>query len=139
LQFVDQTEYGEVGNCLTACIASLLAIPITELPNHQGEDWLERWNHELARYNAHLIEIADPEAVQPGYSILSGLSPRGRWAHSVICYNGEMVHDPHEDRTGIRKGKRIEWLVLRPLDPSKLMGSSGAPGTHKAPAGLPDL
>lgn len=131
MEFVDQTEYGKAGNCLTACVASLLDIPIAELPNHQGEDWLERWNEKLASYNAHLIEIADPEAVQPGYSILSGLSPRGKWLHAVICLDGKMVHDPHEDRTGIREGKRVDWMVLRPLDPSKLMGLNGEDGTTR--------
>jgi len=131
LEFVDQTEYGKAGNCLTACIASLLAIPIAELPNHQGEDWLEGWNENLLHYNAHLIVIDDPKAIQPGYSILSGLSPRGKWLHAVICLDGKMVHDPHEDRTGIREGKWVDWMVLRPLDPSKPMGSSGAPATTR--------
>lgn len=35
------------------------------------------------------------------YCIVTGKSPRGNFLHSVIYYNGEMIHDPYLNGSGV--------------------------------------
>lgn len=112
-----QTTFGcPGGNCMQACIASLLEVPITEVPDfcnmHPWELWHERlasWldlKHGMGTlYNA---DVSKSLGNVTGYCIL-GVNPVGRdpkniWLHAVV---GEArrnragtlmltpVHDPY--------------------------------------------
>lgn len=48
---------------------------------------------------------------------MAGKSPRGDWDHCVVYQNGDMVHDPHPDKTGIEDKKDV--MVLVSIDPGK--------------------
>ncbi len=117
----DQTRYGERGNCFSACIASLLEIPIEIVPNFISERHdvpqsalLNQW---LAPLNLHALycetDIMHPEhAVPDGFYILTGTSPRGR-LHVVIAAGKEIVHDPHPSRAGLTEVDG--FVVILPL------------------------
>jgi hypothetical protein len=55
-----------------------------------------------------------------GYVILCGDTDRGEYTHSVIAKDGEIVHDPHPSRDGIKSIGN--WIVLVVLDPMKPIG-----------------
>ncbi len=121
---IHQTKFGvEEGNCFQACIASILEIPIEDVPGRQGttedEDRAIRdWLREQYGMGFACTSVArDWDWVPPGYSILVGASPRGYWHHTVVCLDGEMVHDPHPDGTFVTS--RAEWYVFTVLDPAK--------------------
>lgn len=121
---VDQTRFYDPaapveqqrGNCLQAVIASLLELPLDQVPHfvqdHVESDGEEDWWDSLVAFvrtqgwNPH---AAHPVTDYPGQHLfVSGPSPRGKgddglW-HVVIYRNGRMVHDPHPDRTGLRGG-----------------------------------
>jgi hypothetical protein len=98
------------GNCLAACIASLLDLSIEDVPNFRtAEDqWgaLQAW---LSDRGLCAIRVAaQPSLISsmpPQYCILTGPSPRNPVLHAVIgLWEGErtaMVHDPHPDGTGL--------------------------------------
>lgn len=120
---VHQTNFDPVyGNCMAACIASILELSIDEMPNYHGTDsqWYRDWQTWLQPYNIQLLTFLNGGEWEPtGYSILSGLSPRGDWNHAVVALDGVVVHDPHPDGTGVRD--RQEWTVFTVYDPMVIM------------------
>jgi len=116
---VDQTKFGDKeGNCLQACLASVLEISIDDVPEPDERNWLNECNDWLAQFGLalHWLEYNDL-FIPRGYSILSGDSPRGSCHHSVVAKDGELIHDPHPDRTGLKD--LSDWLIFITLDPSK--------------------
>lgn len=115
---VYQDEFGEFGNCMSACLASILDIPLREIPNftHFKERWYpEMWKwlgergYEL--YYIYQIEKIDwdnfPGCI-PGWEKLkilpyymhNGKSPRG-YGHATVGWRGKMIHDPHPAGGGV--------------------------------------
>jgi len=137
---VDQTTFGVPGgNCFSACIASILELPISEVPYFMPET-IEEWEADKKRSlgespyyakfvawcGAHgfwpLVFGARDDIVIPpdAWTILGGQSPRG--SHSVVGRGGVMVFDPHPSRDGIAKAEDV--TVLIPLDPAHRVGSA---------------
>lgn len=128
------------GNCLTAVVASLLELPIDQVPDfvqdhvdHYGDhessgdhEW--NWWHALLRfvksqgyrleYLAGRPEQVARRAPAPGeFYTASGQSPRDPAIHHIVIYrDGVMVWDPHPDRTGLVTVD-LDWLwTLVPLE-----------------------
>lgn len=116
---VMQTVTGLRGNCLSACIASLMEISIEEVPNfHEGighkvpqDDpegvkifWKNVMNFLYANgYSlVHLDASEGSETLThlKGYYLVGGESPRG-YQHAVIYHNGKLAHDPHPEGGGV--------------------------------------
>lgn len=125
---VMQTEFGENGNCLRACVASLVESDLIDVPDFQrlhrdtggwilaffdflrsrGFDCLGTATPGTPFYE-HLIHGKDLpdtcEAFYPpeGFYIVGGDSPRSTPnGHGVIFGPGAVLaHDPHPDGTGI--------------------------------------
>lgn len=127
---VDQTTFGfPGGNCFSACVASLLEIPIDEVPYFMGDHLEDDGGAWFERFNAWLRERGwwsvcfklDSDWRPAGYHILSGKSPRAgerRYAlHSVVALGGDIVHDPHPDRDGIKSHDDVCLLI--PMDPAR--------------------
>lgn len=133
---VDQTRFYEPdlpvdeqrGNCLQAVVASLLDLPLDEVPHfvqdHVDTDGAKHWWNSMVEFvgtHGWGVHPAVPIPDYPGQHLMvSGPSPRGAdgdglW-HVVIYRDGEMVHDPHPDRTGLRGG---------------LLGAGSAWGLHR--------
>lgn len=105
------------GNCLSACLASLLELGIEGVPIFVNGDnfWFERlWNwlgeRGLELEVSYISEEKDFE--KDKYYIVCGLAERGLY-HSVIYYNGEMVHDPHFSNSGLLKQDRYWSFCLK--------------------------
>lgn len=107
------------GNCWTACIASLLEVPLAEVPNFVqieedgGQPW---WNHTLdyLRDHGHRLKGLAHGDEPPGqHYIATGISPRGDGTvrHAVIYLDGELAHDPHFSRDGILNYESIYAVV----------------------------
>jgi hypothetical protein len=107
------------GDCFAACMASILELPLDGMPNFKGSDWFYKWQEWLKPMNLTLLMINyNQEGQAPyGYSILGAQSPRGDFLHAVVCFDGEIVHDPHPQREqGV--GERVDWTVFLVRDPS---------------------
>jgi hypothetical protein len=114
---VDQTAFGEgVGNCFSACVASILHVPLADVPTFCiHDDWWERFLAWLWLRGLYAIGLKyNPEYELAGYHILSGKSPRGEFEHSVVARRDKIVHDPHPSRDGLRSF--TDCIIILPMD-----------------------
>jgi len=97
-----------IGNCFPACIASILGLQLDDVPffttSSQGAQLADA-NSWLRKFNLKLVMVPNtPKHEHPkdAYYIMRGSSPRMEGLfHMVVGKNGELVHDPHPDNTGI--------------------------------------
>lgn len=114
---VMQTIFGSGGNCLSACIASLMHLPLGEVPNfHEGvdlskpqddpkgvrifwanvEDFLNSKGYSIMHFEPKGQTVAEWLDGMKGHVLVGGKSPRG-YSHMVIYLDGELAHDPHPE------------------------------------------
>lgn len=113
----------QYGDCQRAVIASLLELPIAEVPHFLRDaegDSMRFWvgiQKFLAKHGCIFMEMnafdiedysllyGTPEI----YHEIYGPSPRGNgiW-HTTVGCNGKIVHDPHPSRAGLA-GDPSEW------------------------------
>lgn len=120
---VDQTKLhdpknGINGNCIAASFASILELPLSEVPMFEDiskNDWfgaLTKWLESLGFALVHW----QSETWLPGYCLVSGISERNV-DHMVVFKDGVLAHDPHPSKTGIKKVDEI-WALI-PFDPAR--------------------
>jgi hypothetical protein len=121
----------ERGDCVPACISSILGLPIDAIGNCHGKGWWDGLQAEVAKYG-YCIAVTDVRLDPPrGYWVASVPSlslppePDGRqpW-HCVVARGWELIHDPclqkrYDEATwaSIWKDDNLaEGWVLAPLD-----------------------
>lgn len=100
-------------DCVRACIASILEIPIDEVPRfveQNGSGWrVAVWNWLDAR-GYGFIEMPFKEVGRKnmfwtcGHFIAMGISPRhpdGKIQHAVVFKGYDLAHDPHPEKNGL--------------------------------------
>jgi hypothetical protein len=119
---VDQTTFGVKrfpylpGNCLSACVASILDLPIESVPLFVEKSdpcdgvWSERLDAWLQQRGLRaLILPASVVFVPPlGFYILYGRSVKNH-EHAVVAKDNSIVHDPHPSRTGLAK---VDCIIM---------------------------
>ncbi len=116
---VDQTIFGAPqGNCLPACIASILEYPLEEVPHFGDTTWVATLAVWLAPRGLYPIiaTLPNDDWRPAGFHILAGKSPRGDFLHAVVARGAEIVHDPHPSRAGLLTV--VDATLLVPLDPA---------------------
>lgn len=111
---VHQNIFGEgKGNCWAACIASILNLPIEEVPNFCGEperneNWLTDTDKWLQERGLRIVRFEGASGIwmQEGtHVIANGKSPRGDFFHVIVMTvrDGQfyMAHDPHPSGAGL--------------------------------------
>lgn len=95
------------GDCLRACIASLLEAPINVLPNPISEKWAEEWGEFLEGMGFSYIEIDLTDCGQCWWHLaddqywiasVPSLNHEG-YLHSVVMRGGALAHDPSLGQT----------------------------------------
>ena len=133
MRFVDQEHLndpatGTLGDCVRACIASVLDLPREEVPHFLLKPdgtpceawWLQfhRWCRERGFFpvtvkwkdiNGHYWWWDSDQCY-----IVFGQSPRGQFQHAVVYQDTKLLHDPHPSREGI-VGDPDEILLLARL------------------------
>lgn len=126
---VDQTRFGRPdGNCWTACVASILEVPIEELSDLEDAyrsaaiGWENggefQWSLILAETHALGFTVGWimmdnpnlPRLPPHGYSIANGPAVGGM-PHSCVALDGEVVHDPHRERNGLLAIESYDVLI----------------------------
>lgn len=124
---VFQTKTGKYGNCMSACLASVLELPIEMVPNFyevigdkdDAAQWWAAVTGFLKPFNLGIttLHFQNPDDFTrlPGIFIVVGTSPRGL-CHATVWKDGALIHDPHPGGGGVQ----IETVdFLYPLDPSR--------------------
>jgi hypothetical protein len=108
-------------NCVSACIASILEIPLADVPafmaprDDRGWERAAKW---LAARGYRLVDRS--HGFGRGYVLLRGVSPRGS-RHCVVGFDGKIVHDPYPTRAGLDTIDFVTELI-RTTMPSLLAG-----------------
>lgn len=110
-------EPGLRGDCFSACLASLLRVPLAEVPRFceiDGDDWQDAIDAWLAQFSLIYVEVKiDVRMIEAlaraGYHILNGPGSGGH-PHSVVGFRTVTAWDPHPNRSGLR-GSPTEWTV----------------------------
>jgi hypothetical protein len=131
---VEQSITGDNGDCLRACVASILELPISELPNFvEHEDMHAAATSWLAPRGIAFLPMyfLNPDALQQTYfgfydfCIVGGTSPRkdargDHRRHAVVAktlpWGVEILHDPHPDKSGLLNWG-VRWLYLLVFQP----------------------
>jgi len=129
---------GHRGDCIRACLASLLEIEPEAMPNfvdnHGPMGWwdeIRRWlRDDLARLGLHgpldlgavehLDDVIQWGADQYAYAIATVQSPRGSFGHCVVVdRHGDIAHDPSPTGklTGRAEPLGDYWVLTVPYDP----------------------
>lgn len=113
--FGDGSAGGEPGNCVSACVASLLELDTADVPNFIVHlDWFRRMQSWLNERGYGVVMVDWPPVVYAGQFpkmpvIVSGWGPRGL-RHSCVgriewdeeCHpNVQVLHDPHPEGGGL--------------------------------------
>jgi hypothetical protein len=125
---IKQTTFGwPHGNCYAACVASVLELPLEDMPlvpadadfNAAWDGWFASRGLTRINFNVAAAGTWRPE----GYSILCGINPRGirneqgeLVHHATVALNGTPLHDPHPDNTFLLEATEIE--IIYRLDPA---------------------
>jgi hypothetical protein len=104
-------EHPKKGNCFTACLASILDMPIEQVPNFIdfGQDWFEPFYKFLREHGfeyhglRHGTDALTYEPGIDGYYIVGGKSHRefAMSGHAVVFRHGKMIFDPHPSNDGL--------------------------------------
>lgn len=121
-------EPHERGNCLPACIASILELDSAEAvlqvqeyfnshdfkhQEHEFSNWYDLLDAWLEGRGISLSSHGAQYAPETNwYYIAGGKSPRGI-SHAVVYQNGQLVHDPHPDGGGILEA--THFYTLEPM------------------------
>jgi hypothetical protein len=137
---VDQDRFTPVdlsdnGNCLSACLASIMDLPLSEVPHFagMGDKWFEPFMQFLSKHQytfrgMYFFTSSNPEVRKPGtweqltaacpgvdgYFVCGGTSHREHVANGhAVVYNsqGVMVHDPHPNRNGLKELQDAYMIV----------------------------
>lgn len=124
-------EKGIRGNCMVACYANYLNIPIENCPafeelfsctkpNGFWWDCVLLWWERMGYSYQYCTDKKDlPEIVFNGLYFVSGISPRNSEINHLVIYKkGELFFDPHPDGTGIVKGteRSFEYPLPQPIN-----------------------
>lgn len=103
------------GNCLRACIASILEIDIDSMPRFEDldEEWIFRLRRWMMAYNGKTVVKKELNNPPSGYALASGYTSRG-FLHCVVALNGVVCHDPHPSDEGLIKVDRYWTIELLP-------------------------
>jgi hypothetical protein len=127
------------GNCYAAAIASMIDLPLWEVPNVEvffhmpleSTYWqevmltfLESKGFELCCDDRFRVFHDGTYGIDKGmraewvaeckdkYYLVSGKSPRG-FSHMVIYKNGRLAHDPHPSRDGVTTIDTIQTITFK--------------------------
>lgn len=101
---------GTKGDCLRACIATLLQEDPNTIPHFVASTDIPNWifglNQFLARRNLFYVQVPHTRffwhsSAGDVYHLLVGKTVRDT-THAVVALNGKVIHDPHPSRSGFK-------------------------------------
>lgn len=133
---VFQDQFGKEGNCMAACAASILELPLRDVPNFVYGDkgdgqyfarfyqfmyshgWevipyhLVGFNYETKQEFDRSIDFDNlPEHLKDVYCYHFACGPAARgFEHATVGWRDQIVHDPHPSKAGLIKVTEYYFL-----------------------------
>lgn len=118
----------EWGNCVAACIASILELPLDCVPDNRDENksWyieMEQWLNEkglglvIVPYEPTKETFPENAYIMAATKSTTLKNPDD--GHLVVIYNGQIVHDPNPKAESTGEVEELWFLI--PLDPAKVL------------------
>ena len=119
-QVLHDPDNGKYGDCMRACIASLLELPAEEVPHFfktgNDNDFDDKLDQYLRWQGYSLLDITYFEfgryqgirGETDIHHIISGYTERGTY-HATVGHRGKVVHDPHPSKAGLSSDKE-DWI-----------------------------
>ena len=121
---------GERGNCWQAAVASVLELPLEDVPNIQVYDdelhWFDSFREWLKQYGLGAIGVSTGGNITiQGYHLIECKSTtlKNGGLHVVVGLNQEVVHDPNPNAT--TQGEVVDYIVFTALNPASLATVKG--------------
>jgi hypothetical protein len=95
---------GREGNCLQAAVASLLDLPLDNVPHFLESPDFENTMVTFAAQHGYKIRYS--WTTPPEFGLAHGPSPRGV-SHAVVYRDSEFAWDPHPDRSGLLRATQF--------------------------------
>jgi len=115
---------GERGNCWQAAVASVLELPLEEVPDIQEYDeklvWFDKFREWLGQYGLSAIGLSvEGNLTIQGYHLIECKSTtlKNGELHVVVGLNEKVVHDPNPN--AITLGKVVDYIIFTALDPAR--------------------
>lgn len=110
-------ENEEIGDCVRACTATILDLPLSDVPHFvketPGPDWYEVWEKFMLDHGREVTIFMMPWDSKPpvfmNYYLASGMTERGV-KHMVVMRDGVVAHDPHPRGNGLTEIQCV-WRV----------------------------
>ena len=102
------------GNCMQACVASILGLPLRDVP-HFAADADKTAHYGFLRFmDSHGFDVVrdDFHRSFDGYYLACGPTARGTH-HMVVMRDGKLAHDPHPSKAGLHKVDFVYSLLAR--------------------------
>lgn len=110
-------EKGVRGNCMQASVASILGLPLDEVPHFaETGDAGDVWDafEEYLLGKGYCVHMLSKNSRPDGLYLATGKSLRGV-SHMVVMHGDKVHHDPHPSKTGLIDIDFVYLLV--PYDP----------------------
>lgn len=120
---VFQTRFGyPKGNCFAACVASILEVSVDKVwegdeidaTMQDNDAWWKGWRTWLNSQGYDLAHVNFGAWFLPpkGYAIANGIAKGSGLRHSVVVFDGELIHDPHPGWSGL--GATESYVIIYP-------------------------
>jgi len=121
---IDQTNISTTkGNCHQAALASILELPLDDVPDfcnlYDDKSWRieeniwfkNKFNIWILTLNACDFNFEDDKSLPTTYHLIAGISPRGVM-HCCVGLSGNIVHDPHPSKAGLKAPRYFDFFIL---------------------------
>ncbi len=118
-----QTEHGPGGNCYAACLATILGVPLADVPDLRGDPvwgpklnaWLIPQGWLATFHKAFGREVRRTKA-PPGLAILSHRLFTGQ-VHAAVFVDGRFFHDPADRPLYRQDTLALLWTIFERTKP----------------------
>jgi hypothetical protein len=133
MKFINQTVFNFNGNCLEACLASILHLKLDQVPSFSKNSWHKECNEWLQLFGLGLITV---NVCKKGMKILFetfkgyviGVGTRkgsNGVDHAVILYEGKIIHDPMPKNKELDMDiHQLDLIVVNGMAAVKMKGES---------------
>lgn len=118
---VMQTRFGVRGNCLSACVASLLGVSLAAVDfscvDYPEGRWCDALGALIKPFGYVHVFVADRSSDVEALHIAHGLrhccdsDDAIAMTHACVYRDGKLIHDPHPNSLGLERVTSISLLV----------------------------